>query len=442
MKSLAPKGAERFFWGPTLIAATVAATLGLWLLLLGINGDWYEDRFKYVAKVGSMTATILMCWAFILATRFKFVNRLFGGLDKAYKVHRFIGISAFCVVFLHPIFLAAHLLPDLSAFLGFFWFSENWANNSGIFVLAAFSVLVLLSVWNPLKYHRWKQTHNFFGIVLIGVVVHGVLGQGEIMAYPILTAWFGFWIALGLICFAYIRFLYRWFGPIYAYRVKGINQIDDVTEIFLTPENKRHSMKYKAAQFLYISFDSKALSAEPHPFTISSSPESDSLRISVKELGDWTRKLTMVEPGERARIWGPYGMFGDGVREHPERRLIMIAGGIGVTPFLSILQSKPFMESRSANTTLVYSVEKSGECVYRDELENLDLDPEKFTLRMHYSDEEGFIDLEYLRMHSDDLADCCFMICGPEPMMESITEILDDAGVPPEQVFLEDFALI
>lgn len=432
----------RFFWGSTLIVTSILVTLGLWITLLGVNQDWYEDQFKYVAKIGSMSATILMCWAFLLATRWDPINRLFGGLDKVYKIHRAVGIAAFVIVFLHPIFLAMHLLPDLPSFFGFFWFSGNWVNNTGILVLLALTILVVLSIWNPLKYHKWKQTHNFFGIVLIGVVIHGFLGQGEIMQYPLLTAWFAVWIAVGLGSYAYIRLLYRWFGPIRPYRVEAVNEMGDVAEIFLTPEHKRRQMKFRPGQFLYLSFDSEELSAEPHPFTISSPPSHESIRLSVKELGDWTKKLTKVQPGEKARIWGPYGMFGGDPEEYLHEDLVMIGGGIGITPFLSMIQSRPFMSPRKGHTYLIYSTVNAEEAIYQEEIENLDLDPERFTLIMHFSDDEGFIDDDWMKERLGELKPKHYLLCGPDPMIEAITEILHEADVPADQIFKEEFDLV
>lgn len=149
---------KQYLWGYLLVLNTLLITYAIWIGTMWYLDDWYDDAFKYPAKVGSMGTTLLMCWAFILSTRFKLVEYLFGELDKVYKAHRRIGELAFFLIFLHPVFLGWHLLPDWQSYARYFWFSPDWARNTGILSLVLFTVLVGLSIWITLQYHRWKQT--------------------------------------------------------------------------------------------------------------------------------------------------------------------------------------------------------------------------------------------------------------------------------------------
>lgn len=81
--------------GLAAILVSLLISYALWLGSMAWYGDWYKDVWKYPAKVGSHGATLLMCWAFILSTRFKVVERIFGGLDNVYKAHRYVGEAAF-----------------------------------------------------------------------------------------------------------------------------------------------------------------------------------------------------------------------------------------------------------------------------------------------------------------------------------------------------------
>jgi hypothetical protein len=107
---------KRKWFGYAAVAASLAITYALWLAAMGAADEWYDNPWNYPAKVGSHGTLILMCWAFILATRFRWVERLFGGLDKVYKAHRHIGESAFFLIFLHPVFLAVAHADSVSAF--------------------------------------------------------------------------------------------------------------------------------------------------------------------------------------------------------------------------------------------------------------------------------------------------------------------------------------
>ena len=95
------------------------------------------------------------------------------------------------------------------------------------------------------------------------------------------------------------------------------------------------------------------MSKEPHPFSISSSPEAAHLRLSIKRLGDWTQDVAQIKPGKSARVWGPYGHFTRLALAQPLMPLVMIGGGIGITPFLSLVASAAFAR-RVGKSTLVY----------------------------------------------------------------------------------------
>jgi predicted ferric reductase len=307
-----------------------------------------------------------MCWAFFLATRFRPVERLFGGLDKVYKAHRHIGESAFFLIFLHPVFLAVAHADSVAAFFQYLWFSGNWVRNTGLIALAIFILLVVLSIYSKLAYHLWKRSHDFFGALLILIVVHAVLANGEIMRYPVLLVWHGTWVVVALAAYIQIRVFYRWFGPLYDYTVESVADIGDaITEISLKPKGR--ALHPAPGQFIYVSFDADAVNKEPHPFSISSSPEAAHLRLSIKQLGDWTQDVTQIKPGKSGRVWGPYGHFTKLALAEPHMPLVMIGGGIGITPFLSLVASEVFA-GRGGKSTLVYAIANHSSAVYLEEL--------------------------------------------------------------------------
>jgi predicted ferric reductase len=433
---------QRMRWGYAIVACSLAISYALWIGSMAYFEDWYENRFMYLAKIGSHGATLLICWAFLLSTRFRAVELLFGGLDKVYRAHRRIGEGAFALIWLHPIFLAADRLPDLGRFFGFFWFSNHLAGNSGLVALALFSGLVALSLWIRLPYHRWKLTHNFFGLLLILVIFHAVVADGEIQRYPLLQAWFYAWFALALSCYLYIRIFYRFFGPLHDYRVDHVEEHDDIAEVFLRSPAERRRLRFEAGQFIYLSFETPALGTEPHPFTVSSSPEADLLRVSVKELGDYTARMTALRRGDQARVWGPYGFFGHHLFAKPDREAVLIAGGIGITPFLSMVGSKAFHQ-RSAKAWLFYSVVEEGNAYGRPELEQVSAElGDRFELIVHISGSDNFLTAEDIGRRIGQLAQRRYFICGPAPLMEAFRQQLAAAGVPPDCIYTEDFSIL
>ncbi len=173
---------RRGHWGLVTIGLSLLVSYGIWIGSMAWYDDWYEDRWKYPAKVGSHGALFLMCWAFILSTRFGAIERFFGGLDKVYKAHRYVGQAAFYLVFLHPLFLAAHRWEEgVGSYFSFFAEWRKPAIATGAVSLLVFAGLVALSVYWKIAYNKWKQSHNFFGVLFILILVHAALGQGEIV---------------------------------------------------------------------------------------------------------------------------------------------------------------------------------------------------------------------------------------------------------------------
>ena len=439
---------KQYYWGYLAVLISLLLTYAIYFGSMWFYDDWYDYRLKYLAKLGSMGTTILMCWALVLAARLHIVERLFGGMDKVYKAHHKFGAAALYLIFLHPIFLA--LNPEFD-FFRFFWIAQlpgeaghyYLARMTGLTALAALVGLTSLSLWFSLPYHHWKQTHNFFGLVLVLVIFHAVVARGEIMSYPVLAIWFAVWAGAGVCSYCYIRILYHWFGPLHDYLVDHIRTLGDITEVHLRPRDPDRKMAFRPGQFLYIYFKSSDLRAEPHPFSISSAPQADTIRISVKKMGDWTKQLPVLKQGQPAFVWGPYGKFGDHMVEHANKEIVMLAGGIGITPFLSMVENEDFRAGKYNKAHLFYSVNEPEEAYYHDEITELGLKEEHLHYIPHSSDSEGFLTPEDIADRvGGDLKARIYLICGPKMMMDSLRKQLIEAGVPVEQIFTEDFSII
>ena len=432
---------QRRLLGYAVIGFSLLITYALWLWVLMLNDSWYESGWIYLAKVGSHGAVILMSWAFLLATRFKLIEWLFGGLDKVYFAHRRVGVAAFTIIWLLPMGLALGMSDHWTEALIYLLLPDNIVRWTGSIAILAFVLLVILSLATQVAYHHWKKTHDWFGAVYVLVIVHGILSPGEIKTYPLLTWWHGIWAVLGLSAYVYIRFLYRRVGPLFDYKVSAVREKGDgITEIEFVPQGR--PMRADPGQFIYLAFDeADAVSDEPHPFSLSSAPENKTIRLSIKGLGDWTHDVSKVKVGERARIWGPYGHFSETLFQSPRRPAVFIAGGIGVTPFLSLMQSKALLE-REGPVTMIYSVPKPDQAVYREDLEHYAGKRGDHRLVVHLSDEEGFIDRAYLEnLLEHPLKEAVFMVCGPAAMMKAMENMLWEAGVDSEFIVMEDFSI-
>jgi ferredoxin-NADP reductase len=173
---------------------------------------------------------------------------------------------------------------------------------------------------------------------------------------------------------------------------------------------------------------------QAHPFSLSAPPGDRSLRITVKDSGDFTSGLSALRPGTRVLAEGPYGSFTAHARRRP--RVALIAGGAGITPIRALLETMP---AGPGDVALVYRAPREEDIVFRDELERL--------ARVRGADLHFVVgpacelSRETLARLVPDIAERDAYVCGPPGMVDATRASLTAAGVPGRHVFSERFAL-
>ncbi len=468
-------GADRLVW---LIVLTAGVTLALWAGSKWYFGDRFADGFKYPAKAASLTATTLMCWAVILSTRFRFLEDLSAGLDKMYALHKNTGRWSFFIILLHPLFLSAHNLPDVPAFLGELWFLQPLSDryilghNLGVAVLLLMAALVILTLWFRIPYHLWKRSHEVFGLVLLLVIAHVYTVDRDVAAYPLLRAWMYGLFALAAASYLYIRFLYRFLGPQCPYSVSRIERCGEILEITFSPAGKK--MDFRPGQFVYLVVRKPGVSREPHPFSIASGYRLDAeFKLGIRMVGDYTRSLDRLAEGDAVTFYGPYGHFGDRFLS-ADRDCVFIAGGIGITPFLGMwhvaLHSEERLDERdvpeplrhfhpeilkswkSPRVHLLYVCRDEADASFDDDIRDeiaacrsLGFGPPEerdHVYELYLSEGRDRISAAYVHGRVKGGAiDRMIFLCGPPAMMESLTRHFRDLGVPGDRIVFESYSL-
>jgi len=224
---------------------------------------------------------------------------------------------------------------------------------------------------------------------------------------------------------------------------------EDVTSVFLDAPDKDSFRERKAGQFATIRVMGPEGWSEPHPFTISCSPEDKELRLTIKRAGDFTSAIQSIEPGSEVMFQGPFGRFLEGIDDQEE--IVFIAGGVGITPFLSALRH--FRDTDAPNrVTLFWANKTLDDAFNRGELEDMtrhmDLrvvhvlsreDPPRHSEaegRVRF--EKGHICRETLQRHTISPT-AAFYLCGPPKMQEHVIEALKHCGVDQDKVHCEGF---
>lgn len=387
-----------------------------------------------IGQIAALSGMTLFSINLILSGRFKVLDKIMEGLVDVYNKHHIIGAISFSLILFHPLFLAFRLIPyslrDAALFL---LPGQNQAINYGIISLLLFILLIVLTFFVHLGYKRWKMSHTFMIIVAFFAILHSLSTTSDISRDALLRFYILGFAFLGFASSFYQAFLSRFIRKKYVYIVKGISTVSaGVFEIEISPKNER--MAFCAGQFIFISFSSKKVGSEIHPFSISSSEDSPNLSISIKSLGDFTKSIGSIEIGSEAMIEGPYGKFTRNNAQSKDQ--VWIAGGIGITPFLGMARS---LKDNDSKIDLYYSVKSREEAAFLDELMQISKKYPNFRVMDWFSNEKGRLSGNVIFEMSEGLSDKDIFLCGPPPFMQSIRAQLIDLGIFEPRIHWEFF---
>lgn len=432
---------------PALISLYVAAILcPLALsLLVGKRGD---DPFVYQLGLGAGLAGFsLLLMHFVLATRLKWVEQPFG-LDTVLLFHRAMGVLSFVLVLGHPLLMAA----GRSKWSLLFGLHEHWYIWVGRGALLLLFVQTLLAVFRAslrLEYERWKVFHNTAAVLLLGSgFVHVLFAGGDSKTLGMRVLWS---VMFGGAALAYLW--HRVARPAQMkhqpYRVTDVRQeTRDVWTVSLSPQNGAALPDYLPGQYQYLTLYRDGKPTQEHPFTLSSSPSRPgTVSSTIKASGDFTQTVGETRVGDEAWVDGPYGRFSYVL--HPEeRKLVFIAGGVGITPLISMLRH--ICDTQAfRRVLLIYANRTEEDILFQEELAALERNPAHNVRVVHvlskpgeeWTGEKGHIDKPLLaRQCGKAAAGRGFYICGPQGLISGTAACLMDMGVPDRCIHFESFA--
>lgn len=388
------------------------------------------------------TGMLVAVWAItllaviLLATaRARMIEPMFGGLDRAVRLHRRLGPIAVGLVVLHVLLYLPPLLGSgvsLGDLLIPFW-SPN-ARTFDAIVLWALLIWTGLAYVRGLPYEGWLSLHGLMGPIFLGAGIHSVIEGSTILAFEPLRFWMWFLMLVGIAAWAHRVVFYRWLAPRYRYRVEAVERRSgDTIDLVLRPCDRR--MIYEPGTFVFIRRPGRA---EYHPFSISSSPAERNLRLSVRMLGDFTRALADAPKGETIEVFGPFGSFTPHRYAH-HRRLVCVGAGIGITPFLAMLRFE-MTNDDFRRIWLWYVVRDAENAPYDGEIGDLVLRADSWIdYDLWITPERGRITAAQVMAAVHPLDDYAVMLCGrPEFVGDMVRQFLA-AGIPRERIIWEDF---
>ena len=388
---------------------------------------------------------------FALVARFRRVAAPVG-IDRLLEFHKQIAYVAVGLVLLHPIllflksdrFLRLLDVPD-----------APWRARGAVASTLALLALVALSVWRRrlrLNYEAWQFTHDVLAIfVVVAATAHALL-----VRYYLDERWEQAHAAAMSAAFVAIVLWVRLGRPInrrrHPWRVEAVTpEHGRCVSVTLAPITSKgaHSPPFRFApgQFAWIMAEQSPFAVTQHPFSISSSAErTDAITLTIKAAGDFTEAVGRLRPGETVYLDGPFGEF----REVPEETagIVLIGGGVGVTPLMSILRTHADRDDRRP-VWIFLANESEDSIIFREEIDGMceTLPVTAVHTLSHpppgWEGEQGYLDAAMLRRHlPPNLAELRYFICGPPGLLDAAEAALAELGVPAQRVHSERFAMV
>jgi predicted ferric reductase len=424
----------------------ILTLLPVFVLLLHIVPIQRSFWVEFSVALGFI-ALSMFALQFALTAR---VNRIESsyGIDIILQFHRYISLVAFAFALIHPLILFI-VQPDTLELLNLA--TAPWRARFAVGSVIALVLLVVTSIWRKslkIAYEPWRTIHGILGTLVVGLGLAHAIGVSH---YLELFWKMILWTAIGLFALwllIYVRLLKPLMMTRAPYLVETvIPQRGDAWTLVLR-SHQHDGMPFQPGQFAWITLGISPLRMREHPFSMSSSAElSDRLEFTIKALGDFTREICHVQPGTKAFLDGPYGVFTID-RYWDAAGFVFIAGGIGITPLFSMLltaadrqDDRPFL--------LIYANKTWEEVTFREELDELKNRLDLTIVHVlreppeDWSGETGYVNKEllarYLPLHRGSRQ---YFICAAPVMMDAVEKALANLDVPIVNIHMEHFNLV
>jgi 3-phenylpropionate/trans-cinnamate dioxygenase ferredoxin reductase subunit len=389
----------------------------------------------------------MMALQFALTARINRIEASYG-VDIILQFHRYISLVAFGLILIHPLILFI-TEPETLQLLNIF--EAPWRARFAVASTTALIILVVTSIWRkPLKipYEPWRILHGILAVMIVALGLAHALG----VSYYLSLFWKSvLWSAIALAALwllIYVRLIKPWLMTRKPYLVEEvIPQRGNVWTLALRSRGHQ-GMQFQPGQFAWITLDISPFRMREHPFSMSSSAASpERLEFGIKALGDFTNTIKDVKPGTKAYLDGPYGVFTSD-RYWDSAGFVLIAGGIGITPIMSMLvtaaerqDDRPFL--------LIYASKTWSDVTFREELEELRTQLDLTIVHVlkeppeNWQGETGYVDREllakYIPRHRGSRN---YFICAAPVMMDAVEAALHDLEVPVTNVHMEHYNLV
>lgn len=403
------------------------------------------DIILAIAKLSGLLAVYFVLLQFVLRGRAIWVEEVFG-LNNLSTVHRLNGYLSLSFLLTHftLILTSYSLISNINIITQFTNFILN--DNDllkAFFGLLLFVTIVFASIYivrRNLKYETWYYIHLASYLAILLAWGHQLeLGSDFASSFFV---WY--WYALYIFVFGNV-FVFRFLRQVYLflrYRFTVshiVKEADGATSVYITGTNLSN-FSVQPGQFFILRFLDSKRWIEAHPFSLSFLPKENQLRVTIKNVGDFTSKIPQLKKGTPILLDGPLGTF---TATHTKNnKFLFIAGGVGITPIRSLIEE---LAPLKKDIILLYS-SKTADIIFKEELDKL---AKKYQFLINYfvtedtlyKGNQGRIDADKVKQFVPDFLKRDIYLCGPIPMMNGLIKNLQQIGVTHSSLHYEKFDL-
>ncbi len=434
----------------TLLAAIMVGPPLLWLATAPAEPMW--SRLAVITGLFALSAIIC---AAVLPSRLRSVNHAFG-IEGVIEVHRFLGVGAASMVLLH---LACVVAADPTAVRLLDFPNAPPRAQAATAATVAISALVVCALFRRrlrLPWELWRWTHIVLGGAVVVFSFLHVYWLGHAVQYASMAVTIAV-LALIAVAVAAYRWVWRGFlDPSTEFVVHEVRTESPTVSTLVLGPRARHfggrrpdlaNWSFAPGQFAWIRL-ARSPVAEEHPFTIASSAHLDHTEFTIRHAGSFTRAIRSLPPGSPIWVDGPHGAFTSDIGTCDG--FVLIAGGVGITPMMSILRTAADRGDRRPYR-LVVVAGSPEDLLFREELgflrHSIDLAVTEVLRRPRdgWDGHTGDLTVGLLAMVIDSV-DCSdtldFFLCGPPGLVDDALDVLDVLDVSPARIRTELFDFV
>lgn len=419
------------------------------VLIIGFTPSTYLNPLHDASLAFGFIGLALMAVQFILTARIKRIKEPFGS-DLIYHFHRQISIAAFFLVLAHPILL---FIAD-SGYLRYLnIFTAPLSIKLGVIAIFLLILTVISAEYRKklkIHYDFWKFWHGILTTVVVSAALIHIFLTGTYLHYqPLRIIWLVY-SASFILLLLYTRLIYPLTLIHNKYTVSSIQEERGQSWTVKLRSSRNKALHFQPGQFAWLTIWKTPFSDSEHPFSISSSSERpEEISFTIKDVGKFTTTIKTMQVGQVVYVDGPHGAFSLDRHPHAER-LVFIAGGIGITPIMSMLRSMADREDQRPSK-LFYNNRDWDSITFREELEKLQ---QSLNLEIIYTlekppqkwdGETGFMTQDILHKYlgnewTKDGTE--IFMCGPQVMMDIVEKQCRAEGFSETQIHFELFNLV